>query len=98
MTVEQLAERMRKWLQGEYRAVLFSTSEPVAYALYRQEADLIYLRQFFVRRDSRGAGIGHSAFSILRQQIWPPGIRLTVEVLCRNQGGVAFWRRVCYQD
>lgn len=98
MSVEQLAERMRKWLQGEYRAVLFSDTKPVAYALYRPETDLIYLRQFFVRRDSRGAGIGHSAFGILRQQIWPSDIRLTVEVLCRNQAGVAFWRSVGYQD
>ena len=98
MTIEQLAERMRKWLQGEYRAVLFSTNDPVAFALYRQESDLIYLRQFFVRRDSRRAGIGHGAFGILRQQIWPSGIRLTVEVLCRNPVGIAFWRSVGYQD
>ncbi len=29
MTVEALADRMRNWLRGEYRAVVFSDREPV---------------------------------------------------------------------
>ncbi len=98
MTVAQLAGRMQQWLQGGYRAVLFSSDEPVCYALYRKEEGLVYLRQFFVRRDRRRTGIGHAAFSILKEQVWPGGIRLTVDVLCQNQGGIAFWRSVGYRD
>ena len=98
MTVEQLAERMTKWLAGEYRAIIFSDDQPVAYALFKKEEDLVYLRQMFVRRDRRRSGIGRSAFEILQGEIWPSGVRLTVDVLCRNVGGVAFWRSVGYRD
>lgn len=102
MTVSQLAERMRGWLQGEYRAVIFFAANPepmaCAYALYKQEAHLIYLRHLFVIREQRRKGIGRAAFSILREQIWPKDIRLTVDVLCRNQAGVEFWRSVGYRD
>ena len=98
MTVEQLGERMKQWLQGEYRAVLFSQDEPMGYALFKPEEQLVYLRQFFVRRDRRRAGLGRAAFALLREQIWPRGARLTVDVLCQNQGGVAFWRSVGYRD
>ena len=98
MTVEQLAERMRKWLDGEYRAIIFSEDQPVAYALFKKEEELVYLRQMFVRRDRRRSGVGRSAFEILRREIWPSGVRLTVDVLCRNLGGVTFWRSIGYQD
>lgn len=98
MTVEQLSERMKKWLQGEYRAVVFSDDQPVGYALFRSEEAVIYLRQFFVQPERRRTGIGRAAFAMLRKEIWRPGVRLTVDVLCQNAGGVAFWRSVGYQD
>jgi len=98
MTIDELAERMKKWLLGEYQAVVFSDGEPVGYALFKKEDSLIYLRQLFVRRDRRRIGIGHKAFDQLRREIWPSGIRLTVDVLCQNNGGVAFWRSVGYRD
>ena len=99
MTVDQLAERMRNWLQKEeYRAILFSSDEPVCHAVFRREAELVHLRQFFVRRERRRTGIGRAAVSILREQIWPSDVRLTVDVLCHNQGGIAFWRSVGYRD
>jgi GNAT superfamily N-acetyltransferase len=98
MSVEELAERMRKWLKGEYRAVLFSSEQPVCYALFKEDHGLIYLRQFFVRRDQRRAGIGRAAISILKETIWPRSVRLTVDVLCQNEGGIAFWRSVGYRD
>lgn len=98
MTVAQLEERMRQWFKGEYRAILFSSDEPVCYALFKPEAELIYLRQFFVRRDRRESGIGRAAFTILKEKIWPAGVRLTVEVLSDNPAGIAFWRSVGYRD
>src|ERR1043165_5322147 len=67
MTVAELADRMRKWLEVEDRAVIFSDKEPVAYALFKKEDALIYLRQLFVRRDRGRAGIGRRAMEILRR-------------------------------
>jgi GNAT superfamily N-acetyltransferase len=98
MTLSQLGERMKQWLTGEYQAVIFSSPEPVAYALFKREEALIYLRQLFVRRDVRRGGIGRSAFAILRDEIWPSTIRLTVDVLCSNQAAIAFWRSLGYED
>jgi len=99
MTVPQLEHRMRKWLSGEYRAVIFEDSgEVVAYGLYREEPDLIYLRQLFVVQHRRRQGLGRQAVEILRSQIWQKDKRLTVEVLVANQSGVTFWRSVGYKD
>ena len=93
-----LEDRMRSFLQGDYRAVLFEDSgQVVGYALYIddiEQADTIYLRQFFVRRDCRRQGIGRRAFRLLKDEIWPPGKRLTVGVLWRNEVGRAFWEAV----
>lgn len=100
MNVEQLAERMRNWLRtGEYRAIVFSAAgEPVCHAVFKHESGLIHVRQFFVHRDRRRQGIGRAAVAILKEQIWPRGVRLTVDVLCHNEGGIAFWRSVGYRD
>jgi GNAT superfamily N-acetyltransferase len=99
MTVPELAERMHGWLAGEYRAVIFEDGcEVVAYALFREQADEIYLRQLFVVRNRRRQGIGRQAVEVLRSEIWPKNKRLTVEVLVANQAGVAFWRACGYND
>jgi GNAT superfamily N-acetyltransferase len=98
MSVAELMERMKAWLQGEYQAIIFSSDEPVGYALFRKGDDLVYLRQFFVRRDRRRVGFGSAAFAILRHEVWPKNVRLTVDVLCQNQSGIAFWRSVGYRD
>ena len=99
MTVPELEQRMRGWLQTEYAAVIFEEkSEVVAYALYRDEPEELYLRQLFVTRNRRRKGIGRAAVEILRTQIWPKDKRLTVSVLVKNEGAVAFWRAVGYKD
>ena len=100
MQVDQLAHRMCGWLRsGEYRAVIFAQEDtPVAYALYRENPDEIYLRQFFVVRTWRRHGIGRSAMQSLLSDIWPCTKRRTVSVLVHNTSGVAFWRAMGYQD
>jgi ribosomal protein S18 acetylase RimI-like enzyme len=99
MGAPELRERMRGWLAGEYCAVIFTLEgEPAAYALYRETASEIYLRQFFVRRDCRRRGLGREAWGILRGRVWPRDRRLTVEVLTANESGVAFWRSMGYRD
>lgn len=99
MTVPELEQRMRDWLAGEYRAVIFEDGgEVVAYGLYREQSDRIYLRQLFVVRHRRRLGLGRRTVEILCSQVWRKDRRLTVEVLVANQGGVAFWRSVGYKD
>lgn len=99
MTVPELEQRMRGWLAGEYRAVIYEENgEIVAYALYSEQPEEIYLRQLFVVRHHRRQGIGRQAVEILRSQVWPKTKRLTVNVLTANQPGVAFWRKVGYTE
>jgi len=99
MTVAELEQRMRGWLAGEYRAVLFEEGGAVvAYALFREQSEEIYLRQLFVVPHRRSQGIGRRAVEILRSQVWPRTKRLTVDVLVVNKRGVAFWRQVGYTD
>jgi GNAT superfamily N-acetyltransferase len=98
MSLAELAQRMRVWLQTDYRGVIFWEGEPVAYALYRKTDGQVHLRQFFVRRDRRRQGIGRRAIALLRHDVWPKDVRLTVDVLCSNLPAVAFWRSVGYRD
>jgi GNAT superfamily N-acetyltransferase len=100
MDVAQLSQRMGGWLQfGEHAAVIFQYGgEVVAYAVYRESAEEIYLRQLFVVRTRRREGIGRQACAILRGKIWPKSKRLIVEVLAKNTAAIAFWRAVGYQN
>ncbi len=96
------AERMRDFLNGEYRAVLFELEgDAVAYALYtkhRDDKDSIYLKQLFVDRTRRRQGIGREAIRILREEIWPAGKRLSVGVLVDNHTARAFYAALGYRE
>lgn len=100
MTVVELEERMHGWLTlGEYRAIIFDESnEAVAYALFRETKDEIYLRQFFVARHRRREGIGRRAIAHLFNGLWPQDKRWTVSVLTNNLPAIAFWRAMGYAD
>lgn len=90
---------MRGWLAGEYTAIVFEDAgQVVAYALFREQAEEIYLRQLFVVRHLRRRGIGRQAVQILRSEIWHKIKRLTVDVLVTNKEAVAFWRAIGYAD
>ena len=99
MTVPELEQRMRGWLESEYVAILFEDGgKVVAYALYREQPDEIYLRQLFVVRERRRQGLGKQVMRLLFSEIWPKTKRLTVEVLVANTAAIAFWRAVGYRD
>jgi len=100
MTVAQLEDRMRGWLlSGEYQALLWeNNAEVVAYALLRDTATEVYLRQFFVVRHRRREGIGRQAIEALCTQVWSRHKRWTVSVLVQNVPAVAFWRALGYTD
>ena len=99
MSIPELEQRMHGWLASEYNALIFEEDgSVVAYALYREQPEEIYLRQLFVMRNRRRKGIGRQAVEILRTKIWTVNKRLTVDVLVQNTAAIAFWRSVGYQD
>ncbi len=99
MTTLELQERMEQLLETGYKAIIFNTKlSHVAYALFKENTDDIYLRQFFVTQDQRRKGIGSEAIKALQNDIWPHNKRLTVEVLTANKPAIEFWRSVDYKD
>ena len=95
-------DRMRAFIAGEYRVVLFEIeNQVVAYALYRnhpEHPDTIYLRQIFVDRTHRRQGIGKEALRFLKEEILPGDKRLTVEVLVGNKAARDFYRAVGFRE
>ena len=99
LTVTQLTDRMRDWLATVYTGVIFEDERGVvAYAVYQEEVDQVYLRQFFVVREHRRQGVGRLAMHLLFRDIWPQRKRLTVSVLADNLPARAFWRSVGYSE
>lgn len=99
MTVAELEDRMRGWLEGGYEAALCeSDGAPVGYALYRREPDHVYLRQLFIRDADRRRGIATTLLQWLWSNAWTDIECVRVEVLVGNSAGLAFWRRVGFSD
>ena len=98
MNVDELTERMRGWLACEgYEALLgLDGDELVAYVLWRDLPDSVYLRQIYVQREYRRQGTARHLMLTLFAR-WPDK-RLTVDVLAGNARALAFWRRMGYQD
>lgn len=93
--------RMQRWLgDGHNRAVLFEDERGrlQAYAVYKEDAAEIYLRQFLVLRAARRRGVGREAYTLLRTRIWNADKRLTLEVLSANRAAYRFWRSLGYRD
>jgi GNAT superfamily N-acetyltransferase len=99
MSIADLETRMAEWLRGEYRAVLFEDSgQPIGYALFRRDAEYVYLRQFYICPEQRRRGLGRAALAWLQQHAWAGETRVRVEVLIGNTVAIAFWRAVGFED
>ncbi|MDO9557853.1 MAG: GNAT family N-acetyltransferase [Coriobacteriia bacterium] len=99
MTIPELEQRMRGWLDGEYRAVVFEDDgQSLGYALYREDSDHFYLRQLFVSESRRRQGIASAALDWLRANAWAGVPRVRVEVLVGNAAGLEFWHSVGFED
>lgn len=93
LTLAQLEARLRGWLAGEYRALIFEErAEPVAYALFCPDESGVTLRQLFVARARRRRGIGREALRLFRERCVPAGASFSLEVLVHNERALAFWR------
>ena len=99
MNAGELRKRMLQWIDREYKAVIFEQDGTVVgYGLFREEEKEIYLRQLFICREHRRRGLGRKAVGVLKEEIWPSGKRLMVEVLVENEAAVRFWRAMGYKD
>ena len=99
MTLSQLEERMRAWPGGEYQAVIFEDqARPVGYALFKQEPEWVYLRQFFVQPERRRHGVGRAAMRWLLAHAWKRAVRVRLDVLEGNSVGIGFWRSLGFTD
>jgi GNAT superfamily N-acetyltransferase len=103
MSTEDAEARMRRWLQGDYRATVFEHDGALGYAVFRPTdpdvmgADGVYLRQFFIARERRRQGLGSAALRLLTEQV-VPGCRLVFEVLTSNPGGRSFWQSLGLEE
>lgn len=100
MTIPDLSKRMTGFLSEQgYQAVLFSVqNEPVAYALFIERPDDIYIRQLYVHKAFRRNGIGKEAIQILRDRYFPRKKKMSVEVLVKNKVATSFWRNSGFHD
>lgn len=99
MSASELEQRMFGWLGREYQAVLFEDEAGAAgYALYKNEAEWVYLRQFFVRPERRRQGLGRAAMKWLLENVWRESPRIRLDVLVGNENGIQFWRSLGFED
>lgn len=97
MNTEQLKERMKLLLEGEYRAYLFTESGEVkGYALVHHGRNPLYLRQFFICRNSRRQGYGRAAFPTLAAFLGTS--RLDIDVLYWNERARSFWKSLGFKE
>ena len=83
MSLDQLADRMRDWLLGDWEVKLFATDDRVVgYAVYQIRRDeyfpdqtIVYLRQFYIEREMRGQGLGTAAYPGLGGRAFPAGLQ-----------------------
>ena len=96
MSVSELETRARHFLQTDARAFFFKIGEEtVGYALVRTKDEPMYLRQFFICRQYRRQGCGHTSFRLLLTTL---GIsEIDIDVLSGNKIGIAFWLSVGFQ-
>jgi GNAT superfamily N-acetyltransferase len=98
-SLEEFVSRMRAWLAGgELKGILFETEEgPVAYALYRQDPECLYVRHFYVDRPFRRRSMGRRCVRLLLAEALPPGQQVALDVLETNPNGRAFWQAVGFR-
>ncbi|HWB13620.1 MAG TPA: GNAT family N-acetyltransferase [Pirellulales bacterium] len=99
MSLDELTQRMRGWLEKEYRAVIFDKGDTcVGYALFKEEPAWVYLRQFFIRKECRRQGLGRAAIVWLSTNVWSQVGRVRLDVLVNNSTGIAFWKTLDFTE
>lgn len=95
MSAPELKKRMSDFLNTGYAAYLFwEDKRPVGYALVDPTQTPCYLRQFFIRRNSRRKHLGQTAFLLLLRELDCD----TVDVLIENESALAFWKSLGFRE
>jgi ribosomal protein S18 acetylase RimI-like enzyme len=93
MDINQLTERMKKWLGNEYVCYLAKENGSIiAYCLYRHEGKYFYMRQLYVARKHRRKGIATRLLNWLYENAWTDK-KVRLDVLAHNEDAVAFYKR-----
>ena len=97
MSIKELEERMRGFLNSEYEALFFVAEETiVGYALVKNTCKPLYLRQFLVDRAYRKRHYGTEAFHALLKHLGVESI--DIEVLLWNERGMRFWESLGFRE
>ncbi len=97
MIPEQLESRMQRWLHSWHIFLFLQDAIVVGYTIYRIQKsehdgkETVYIRHYYICRDTRRKGLGREALSLLRQQVFPKDAKIFLEVLWHNQRGRDFW-------
>lgn len=97
MTITELEDRMRKFINDGYNAYFFIEDDiVVGYALIKYTSTPLYLRQFYIEREFRRKHYGKVAFQQLMEYIQADII--DIEVLPWNESGYLFWKSCGFED
>ena len=97
MNVQQLAQRMTRWLQDEYTCYLATEDgKAIAYCLYREDREYYYLRQLFVERAHRRKGIAAKLLDWMYQNVWADK-KVRLDVLAHNEEAIEFYNAYGFQ-
>ena len=99
MSLPELEQRMSNFLQTEYDAVVAGLGQTdIAYALYRQDPEWLYLRQIYIIEEMRRRGFGRRFIEWLRNNPWKKCKRIRTDVLVGNIAGLGFWKAVGFKE
>ena len=97
MSINELENRMREFLETEYSAYFFiQNSQIIGYALLKNTTEPVYLRQFLIDREYREQHYGKQAFQMLIQHLNLN--KIDIEVLPWNQTGYLFWKNCGFKE
>ena len=92
MNVQQLAQRMKEWLQGDYTCYVAEENEQIiAYCLFRDDGEYYYMKQLFVERGFRRRGIATAFLDWMYDHVWIDK-KVRLDVLSHNQEAIAFYK------
>lgn len=97
MTIRELEERMKDFLQTGYEAFFFMEKDAViGYALVKMDCEPLYLRQFMIKQEYRRKHYGEQAFLILLSCLQTNSV--DIEVLSNNHQGIKFWEKMGFVE
>ena len=97
MSIEELKNRMKTFLDTDYEAYFFKIeSEVIGYALVNISVKPVYLRQFLICREYRRNHYGEEAFLLLKEKLNVNTV--DVEVLSWNEAGNRFWEKLGFVE